>query len=523
MSEVVRFDGFRRGGGDEPVRRPPDDIDLRLSKFPLTDLGNAERFHARYGGRLLWCFELGWAVWDGRRWSFDDAEAKVLQAVQLTVRAIQEEARALENSEDDEIVTEATRTKDAVWRHDKVRDWGRASENRPRLNAVAEQARTKMSARPDDLDGDPMMLTVMNGTLRFRRPTGPDDSDPLITLLPHDPAHRITKLAPVIYDPNARAPVFASFMAKTQPNPGQQRFLAQWFGYNATGLVGEQKLVFLFGEGSNGKSTLVDATATILGDYSETLGIETFLDQGAKRKGSDASPDIAGLKGIRQLRTSEPEKKAKLAEAFIKLITGGEPIKARFLNKDFFTLRPVFKLTISGNHKPEIAGADHGIWRRIVLVPFENIIAKQDLDKELPAKLAAESSGIFNWMMDGLRDWLENGLVIPESIIEATQTYREDSDPFGRFLALVTEKADGEFVQSSVLYAVFQAWTKWAGESEWTQKGFSKAMKDRGYRTKTSNVVWWHDLRLIKDTSDFQGKAPGPDGDGRDFAPRDEV
>src|SRR5438067_668355 len=81
--------------------------------------------------------------------------------------------------------------------------------------------------------------------------------------------------------------------------------------------------------------------------------------------GGQPTPDLAGLHGVRFLRTSEPERGSVLAEALIKLVTSGEPMLVRHLNRPFFELRPQFKLIISGNYKPRIAGTDDGIWRRM--------------------------------------------------------------------------------------------------------------------------------------------------------------
>lgn len=147
--------------------------------------------------------------------------------------------------------------------------------------------------------------------------------------------------------------------------------------------MSEQKLAFFHGKGANGKSTLVDTWATIAGDYSGTVPIETFLDQGRKRKGSDASPDLAALVEVRMLRTSEPEKGSKLAEALIKLATGGEPMPVRRLMRDPFDLHPAFKMTVSGNHRPSISGIDDGIWRRVMLVPWDVQIPDREKDRQL--------------------------------------------------------------------------------------------------------------------------------------------
>jgi hypothetical protein len=58
-------------------------------------------------------------------------------------------------------------------------------------------------------------------------------------------------------------------------------------------------------------------------------------------------------------------------------------------------------------------------------------------------------------------------------------------------------------VQSSVLFAVYDAWCKSSGEKAWSARGLSMAMKERGYHSKQSNVMWWLDIKLIRDARDF--------------------
>src|SRR5262249_55881541 len=154
-------------------------------------------------------------------------------------------------------------------------------------------------------------------------------------------------------------------------------------GYCATGYVTEQKLFFHYGEGRNGKSTFIEAWAHVLGTYAATIPIQTFLQAGQPQRGGEPTPQLARLPGVRLLRTSEPEKDAFLAEALIKLATSGEPILVRGLNKDFFELRPQFKLLICGNYKPRIRGTDDGIWRRMVLIPWPVRISDDECDPDL--------------------------------------------------------------------------------------------------------------------------------------------
>ena len=123
------------------------------------------------------------------------------------------------------------------------------------------------------------------------------------------------------------------------------------------------------------------------------------------------------------MRASEPEKGARFAEATIKAVTGGEEITVRHLNHGFFDFVPQFKLTLSGNHKPAIRGQDRGIWRRFLLVPWEVNVPDEQQDKDLPAKLWAERDGVLNWILDGVRIWLECGLVVPDRVRAATDEY----------------------------------------------------------------------------------------------------
>jgi len=495
-------DGDDGGRDDEAAR-----LDLRLAFFPLTDLGNAERFVARNRGRLLYCSAIGWLAWDGRRYSAEGAEELVKIAEHDTVRAIQAEADAVRESGRSDLgekggrdfVYDEKRDGTEVMYSDRIASWGRASEAANKLGALSKRGAPYLSISVDKLDADPMKINVANGTLVVRRGVEGD----YITFKPHDPADLITKISPVNFDKDATCPIYDAFLAKIQPSETMRRFLHQWGGLSLTGDTSEQKLAFLYGKGRNGKSTLVDIWSTVAGDYGETVPIETFLDHGKARGAGQATPDLAILPGKRMLRTSEPEKGSKLAESLIKLVTGGEPIQARHLNRDFFKFYPRFKLTMSGNSRPQIGGTDEGIWRRMRLVPFNVAILKEEIDIHLADKLRKEASGILNRLLDGLRDWCDHGLSEPDEVIEATAQYRSDSDPLGRFLQTCVEASSGSRVQSSVMHELFDAWCKSSGEKTWSPRGFGLALKERGFVSKQSNVMWWLDVKLIKSVGEF--------------------
>lgn len=502
-------------GAARPFDVGPMLLLLRGAERPMTDLGNAERFRDRAGDDLRFTTAKGWLSWDGRRWAMMDqddksAPAAVQAAVFDTVRAIQDEARAVaatgrpgaDNPHGlDRVWVEG---KQLVCLSQKLAEWGRASESAGRLGCLAGLVKRWVTVPIEQFDCDPFAINVRNGTLRFSRVR--DDAGrwrASVVLEPHRREDLNTRLAPVEYDRQAGAPNYDRFFAWAQPAPDMRRYLHQWAGYSMSGDVGEQKLQFWYGLGGNGKSVTQDLWAHVVGDYAGSIGIETFLDQGIKKRGDNASPDLARLGGVRMLRASEPERGAKLNEALIKAVTGGEPMAVRALHRGFFDLRPQFKLTVGGNYRPEIPGTDEGIWRRMKLIPWDQSISDADRDEELPAKLRAEADGVFLRLVDGLIDWMENGLVEPDAVTVATAQYREDSDPLARFLNTCTAVDPSARVQSSRLFDVYAAWCKVAGEREWSPKGFSKAMLDKGLTKKPSNGVQWLGIRLVKSVDDF--------------------
>lgn len=489
-----------RSSRQKPSRPECDDKDLAL--YPMTDLGNAERFVARCRGRLIYVPEIGWFFWDGRRWARDGADEKVSKDAHNVARAIQVEAESIRGTDLDRVV-DTKRDGREIRYSDKLAAWGRTSETAARLAAIVKLAAPYLAVDVDKLDVDPWRINVLNGTIIIRRDAG--DEDP-VKFVPHDPADLITKLAPVTYDPTARCPRYDQFIVEVQPTPSMQTFLHRWAAYSLTGDVGEQKLCFFYGRGKNGKSTLLDTYAALAGDYATTMPIETFLNEGRGRNAGQATPDLALLPGVRFLTTSEPEKGSKLAEGLIKAVTGGETILVRHLHGPYFRVRPTFKLTMSGNYRPTIGGTDEGIWRRVVLVPWSVTIDKPD--PQLAATLKLEASGILNRLLDGLRDYLENGLDPPEAVTEATADYREDSDPLGRFIKSCVVDDIGARTASRRMHEVFVAWARASGEREWSPKGLAQALKERGFRSIHANGSYWRDCRLIKSESDFSPASP---------------
>ncbi len=434
----------------------------------LTDLGNARQLIADHGADLLHVPGVGWLVWDGSRFAPDQTGA-VHRRAKATVRAMLVRAATL---------TDDDQRKRAVAH-------ALASHSAGRIRAMVELAATEpeVIAGPDDLDADPLLLNCLNGTLDLRT----------CTLRPHDRADRLTKLAPVRYDPAATAPRWEAFLYRVVPVEAIRTFLQRATGYACTGLTDDQCLFLLYGLGANGKSTFLETLAGLLGDYGQAMNFVTLTTR--TRAGQGPSEDVARLRGARYVTAVETGEGVAFNEPLLKQLTGGDRINARFLHRNSFDFRPQFKLWLAANHKPTITGTDDAIWRRIHLIPFTEQIPEAERIRDLPRQLQAEASGILNWLLAGLRAWQTDGLGIAEQVRAATKRYREEQDAMRAFLAARCVLEPTASVGAS---ALFEAYTDWAEAedqrpesltafgSRLSDLGFGKARRQDGARGK----VW---------------------------------
>lgn len=509
-------------GGEEP---PPCDMEPELlrqgANKPLNDFGNGQRLCLYFGDDLMWVPRVGWFTWTGAVWLKDSdeiaarqkaqsigalvereigmvvlsdkemerlREKRTLQAERIAHAAIGDEDSAAKVDEIDRKLGEIAMLEKRIGSLKKEhRSFARTSGNTARIKALLEEGGIGLAKTLDDLDRDPLMVNTLSGVLVFRVQDFGGVRRADVELVEHSRAQRLTKMMPVAYVPGATAPRFMQFLDRIQPDLEMQGFLQRIFGLSMTGLI-EQMLVFLYGDGANGKSVLVDLVARILGDYAATAKIESLTGQN-RRGGGDATPDLVPLIGARFVRSSEPDKGVQWQEGLIKELTGGEPILVRALNQDFVEVRPKFKLVISGNHKPEIRGTDDGIWRRLKLVPFDVQIPEHERipKQEFDEMLFAEAPGVLNWMVQGLLAYLEAGLREPATVRDATRAFREESDPYGAFLeevCVVTGTPD-HTVKALELVNAFHFWLGRRGEGQFKDRTVALALKDRSRRWRS--------------------------------------
>ncbi len=391
--------------------RRKDTLDLRNSQGQ-TDIANATRFLDQYHLELLrvppW---KKWLQWDGQRWCNDNGVG-VNQRAQRYAKSLWDGFTEVAKSDCDRDVLS------------KARTFVRSTSGDKRIAAFLNLASydERVVCHVDELNADPTLLNVANGTIDLT--TG--------KLRPHNPADRITQLAPVIYDPNATCTCWLkSLELYFDRDPETIRYVQQLLGYSISGDTGEHILPIAYGKGNNGKSTIWNANAELLGDYA-TLANDTLL---LGMKGNHPT-EKASLYQMRFVAISEPEKESQLKESRVKELTGDNLITARRMNEDFWTFQRTHTFWLSTNHLPRIEGVDDGIWRRVKLIPFgvdikDRVKPIPDFDKWL---VQHEGPGILAWLVQGYLDYRENGFSEPASVTTATRDYKDDSDPFGDFI-----------------------------------------------------------------------------------------
>ncbi len=530
-------DDFALDDDDEGL---PEDLDpLRLAALQdcagldPNDRDNGRRLVIHYGANLAYVQGMGWLVWQGKYWQRDDGELAARLMAQNLVDLIKLEKEFIDYTPAQERLLEAAKPKRKIPPEErsqadkelilnadqaiKQRATKRAqrvkfaitSGNAGKTAAMLQQAASHRSLEAEKLDSDRMRFNVRNGTLVFWRepdPDAPAESNGMIgrfKFVPHERTDMITKMADVDYDGDAKCPFFEEFLTKLQPDRRMQIFLQVFHAYAL--LIGgndEQKVVYHYGTGANGKSAFIEVLGRLAGTYRTVVAPETITGEN-QRAGQQASPDIARLHNARLATIEELPKNAPLKEELIKALSGGTKMTARFLQKEIFEFEPIFTPVLSGNFKPSISGSDYGIWRRVLIVLWGVTIPEGErmIPSRLAEKLDAERSGILNWLLDGLVTYLGAGLsgFIPEEVTDFTKEYRNDRDNVGVFADQCITRVEGETMQAGPLYKLYVEWCELNGVTAAKQRSFGDRLGELNFKKTTGRTYVYQDIAV--DTS----------------------
>ena len=340
--------------------------------------------------------------------------------------------------------------------------------SKAKINNLIDLSRHSLCVDPDRFDNERHLVGCADGSI-LNLTSGQ---------LEPNPDAIITKALGCRFDPSAGCTEFERFLEQIfDGNSEVVSFVQRAAGYSLSGHVNEQCLFMLVGRGSNGKSTLLNTLLYVLGDYGTTTPAQTLT---ADRFGNQQTNDLAKLVGVRFVAASETEHGQRLAESKIKRITGGDRIACRELYGHPFDYDPHFKIWLATNDAPAFSGGDFSIARRIRVIQFPVSFAAPAQDHRLQERLLKEAPGILNWMVQGYRDWTEQGLNSPNEIDAATKSYRTENDSVGQFIDTCCIRDPKARVTAKELYAGYEKWCQASSIDPLPKSSFGKELKRQG-------------------------------------------
>ncbi|MGA7323867.1 MAG: phage/plasmid primase, P4 family [Rhodomicrobium sp.] len=446
-----------------------------------TDLGNARRLVRLHGENLRYVPEWGrWLAWAGHTWQ-RDATGGVTRLAKQTIESLHAEAAGLRD--------EARRT--------ELRKFAIKCEAAARIQGMIELAKTELPVilAAEAIDGDPWLAGVKNGVIELKTRT----------FRPGRREDNITRVLGVDYDPGARCPRWLEFLARIMARDAELiAYLARAVGYSLTGRTIEEVIFILYGLGANGKTTFREVIFALLGDYALASNADLLM---TRKNAGGATPEVAALHGARFVAVNETAEGDFLNEARVKFVTGTDKIAGRMLHENYVTFGPTHKTWITTNHRPIVRGTDEGIWRRLQLIPFTETIPFKERDRDFRQKhLMPELAGILNWALDGLQDYLRQGLNPPERVKASIADYQDDMDVIGQWLAARTVSDASAKIRTAVLHSDYAKWSQ--DEIGWqrTPKAFGRALMNRGFKTSkgAQGARMIKGLRLRNDSGLFR-------------------
>lgn len=464
----------------EPLKYALDHIfetkDNKRKEYPARswdDTGNADRFVDRYGNLYRYSYISNkFYIYDGMKWTMDD-RGLIRKLIDEMIESMKYEKI---------VVSEDIEEEDAQKEFHKFLKKTRGTQAKKN---IANELMHRKPITPDQFDKDNMLLNVANGYIDLTSRE----------LFPHDRDKMFSQIANTDYSEKMQPSVWIDFLNDIfDGNKEVIRYIQKALGYSLTGSTREQVMFILHGKGRNGKSIFVETIAEILGDYSNNMQAKSLMVQ----KNDNINTDIARLSKARFVTSSEPNEGFRFDEGLIKQLTGGDKVTARFLYAEEFEYQPKFKIWVSTNHKPIIRGTDDGIWRRLILIPFEVQIPEEKVDKDLKYKLLREAPAILNWMTEGAYMWMEEGLQMPDKLKDAVGKYRNEMDTIGQFIEdeCVVGKDYSEKVSK-----LYEAYKRWSAENLTSQKtlglkSFSNKVEERYFKDKRRDANYFVGLKV---------------------------
>lgn len=400
--------------------------------YPLAGDGDGERFSSMWAGQALYvAVEDAWYIYDGIRWKRDD------------VKEIRERAKM--------VVTEFRRVlgerstlcgQDGIASYKECADYSKLMGNTGAITAMLLSAQSKLELRavPEEFDAHPLMLNVKNCTLDFDTDTG------RVTSHEHNPADKLTMLAPINYYPGSSHPLLALYRERFFPEEERWLFLWEMAGYSMTGLPKRHTLQ-LIGPSHAGKSLTLSLVSNTLGqDYAGALRYGSLMKDPHGTGGDAPRNDLWAVRKARLVAISEIPREARFDTALLKAMHGGgDKTRLRDLHRGGAEIKWVLSIWMSGNEPYGPPPNEDAAFERLEVLPCEHVYpgnkrkASQETQMVDPEIVG---DAVLALMVEGFtRLYGAKGGVLagPESTRIAKTKLRNDLDPYSEAIERLFE------------------------------------------------------------------------------------
>lgn len=477
---------------------PPEEYGRSYEEYKpqeLTDIAMAEVFSKHNKDKAIYTVSAGWLYWDEKKWEV--SELKVMHLYMETAKKVLKNAtyefretytklmQAEMDGAKDVIAkakSEANKAKQYLTFAKKMNDHGKVS-------GILKLGKSMLEVANDNLDSDPFILNTPKGIVDLK--TGKMNE--------HKPSAYCTKMT-FVSPANDNMHLWIETLDEvTGKDKEFQNFLKYHAGSTLIGRVYEEALLLVYGSGGNGKSTVFNSEAHVLGDYAGKIPAESLTT-----RAKNVKVDLAELCGKRYILASETEEGQRLSVSMLKQIASVDDISAERKYYAPFSFTPSHSTILYTNHLPKVGSNDRGTWRRILVAPFNTEIKnpKTDYVDEL---LKKAGGAILQWMIEGAALYIKNGYKFPYSKVvdNAKNAYREENDWIDHFITDRCVKGLNENVMSRTLYQVYREWSVVNGEYTRNDRDFSKALLQAGYTKKRTNKGYmWLGLSINQNDAD---------------------
>lgn len=296
----------------------------------------------------------------------------------------------------------------------------------------------------------------------------------------------LTYQLPFEYNPEAKAPLFQTYLNKVLPDKERQNVLAEFLGFvfmkQGGNTLKEEKALILYGTGANGKSVFFEIVNALLGiENVSSYSLQSLTDTSGYYRAMIAN----------KLVNYASEINGNLETSIFKQLVSGEPVEARLPYGRPMQIKQYSKLIFNCNELPKEVEHTTAYFRRFLIIPFDVTIPEHEQDKQLHTKIIEnELSGVFNWVLEGLNRLLEQKrFSICEAAKQAVEQYKTQSDSVKLFFEENGyQQSPTNYILIKELYTLYRTFCLEDGFKPVNKTNFIKRVQGNGITVEKKNI-----------------------------------